>query len=117
MLDPLATQARAAADYLERRNISLYVSVAKLGLWLTSLVLLLVVVTCSFIVVLEGDATQISNVVGAAQALTVIALSVLGFHGYQGSRALHILRHISVKPNILDEALPEPDGTIDGGSI
>lgn len=102
--------ANSFVDELDQRNISLYISLSKLCLWITSTVLLLVVSTCSFIVVLEGDTDQISNIVGAAQALTVIALSVLGFHNYNGSRALHLLRHISDKPNVLDRALPDQKG-------
>lgn len=89
----ISKAAHTIVDAMERRKINMYITLAKLGLWLTSAVLLLVITGCSILVVFTGDVEQISNVVGATQALVVVALSVLGFHNYQGSQMFHVLRH------------------------
>lgn len=62
---------------------SIYVVLSRIALWLTSSVLLGVIVVTAFIAV-RGDLSVIGNLISAAQALTFIAVTVLGYHGYRG---------------------------------
>jgi hypothetical protein len=71
---------------LDKRNTNAYVSLAKVGLWLAGICIV------SMIVVGLVSADR-SLVVQSAQALIFLCATVLGFHQYQGSRILHVLRN------------------------
>lgn len=81
------------ANWEEETGVSIYVTLAKAVLWVVSIALVGVVFGCSYLVVFTQDAAQISNVVGACQALVVVSLSILGFRNYTGSKLFYTLRH------------------------
>lgn len=79
----------------DKRDTNIYVSLAKMGLWLVSCVLVAVIIACVYrCVYYWGYNTAILTViVEASQVLVVIAVTVMGWHGYRGSRIFHLLRH------------------------
>lgn len=104
--DKASRAAQKLVDELEQRDINPYISLAKLALWVSSLVYVTVIVFAVVQAIAHRDASQVGNAVGAAQAMTVIALSIMGWHGYRGSQAFYLLRHLG-KNKILEHA---PDG-------
>lgn len=100
----LGNLAQEVVDALDKRKINPYVSLAKGVLWLVGVVLVCVVVGCAVATAIKCDASQIGNIVGASQALCVIALSVMGWHSYKGSQVLYALRHWDQKSDILNNA-------------
>jgi len=102
-LHPAGRVATAVADFEREHDTSVYVTLAKAVLWIVSVALVGVVLGCTALVVFAKDAGQISNVVGASQALVVISLSVLGFHNYKGSHLFHVLRSFQTAENIKEE--------------
>lgn len=97
--------AEQAIEVLDTRKINPYISLAKAVLWMVGVSLVFILAGCFFLVV-KGDAEQIGNVVGAAQGLLVLALAVMGWHGFEGSQALYLLRHLGQK-DVLNSA-PDP---------
>lgn len=84
-----STAVNAAQKFvaeMDKRNTNAYVSLAKLGLWLAG------VCICAMIVeaIISADRPL---VVQGAQALIFLCATVLGFHKYEGSRILHVLRN------------------------
>lgn len=75
---------------LDKRNVSVYVSLAKAALWLVAVLMVVIIVN----EISYGRLARVDHVIGASQVLTLVAVTVLGWHGYKGSRVLHILRHI-----------------------
>ena len=97
----LQRRAQQIIDELDKRNINPFVSMAKIALVLASLVFVSVIVF-GFV---SLDKELVGNMVGAAQGLTVIALSVMAWHGYKGSQALYLIRHLHTREsNALDSA-------------
>lgn len=96
-MNELQQRAQDIIGELDKRNINPFVSLAKAGLILSSVVFVSVIVAGIL------NPSLIGNVVGAAQGLTVIALSVMAWHGYKGSQALYLIRHLnSSESNALD---------------
>lgn len=89
----LPDKAQTLIGELDKRNINPFVSLAKLGLCVAAFLCCFVLMLCSMLVVLNSRLDQIPNIVGAAQALVVICLSVMAWHGYKGSQALYLIRH------------------------
>lgn len=87
-------------DYVEAKpHVYAYIVLAKAGLWLTSAVLVLVVVLSLLRLLASGVTTdQLSVIVAACQVLSLVAVTVLGYHGYKGGHMLHTLRHWTDKP-------------------
>lgn len=77
---------------IEGEHGRVYVALAKLGLWVCSLTLAFVIIG-GVIAAARGSDGAIGNVVQACQVLSMIAIAVLGYHGYSGTRILHFLRH------------------------
>ncbi len=77
---------------IESKPAMLYVSLAKSGLWLSSSTLVGVVIGGVY-ATLQGNFTMVNNVVQACQVLTIICVSILGWHGYKGNHILHAFRH------------------------
>lgn len=78
--------ANKLVEALDKRDISGYVTLAKAALWLAGIASLAALVSAC----IQRD---LGVVCQAAQVLVMLAVSVLGFHHYQGSRILHIIRH------------------------
>lgn len=87
-----AKQLVADAD---RRSTNVYTSLAKAALWLASIILVWIVVTLSVHCVEYGGycTANLSIIVEACQVLVVLSVTVMGWHGYKGSRIFHLLRH------------------------
>lgn len=99
-------RAQLLIDELDKRNINPFVSLAKAGLVLASVVFLLVI-AFGFA---KLDPAFMPNMVGAAQGLTVIALSIMAWHGYKGSQALYLIRHLHTKDSTALDNAPKTDG-------
>jgi hypothetical protein len=86
-----------AVQKIEGPKGRIYVGLAKLGLWMCALILtLLIVLMCLAGIgdrTLIRGASVVSNVIQACQVLSMISITVLGYHGYHGTRILHALRH------------------------
>lgn len=94
MITPSKAADKIVAE-LDRRNIGVYVSLAKYGLWITSAVLLVIIASGSVVFMIDGFSSGVAGVVvQACQVAAMISITVLGFHGYEGSRIFHILRHL-----------------------
>jgi len=88
----VSTAATKFVSVLEGEHGRVYVCLAKLGLWMTSLTLVFVIVG-GVIAAAAGNTDTIGNVVQACQVLAMVAIAVLGYHGYSGTRIFHALRH------------------------
>jgi hypothetical protein len=84
--DKLVLGARWIVEELDKRNTNVYVTLAKLAMWIVAAVLT-VVLTTSLIV------WDLSLAVQTSQVIVMLAVSVLGFHEYKGSRILHVIRN------------------------
>ena len=79
---------------LDKCNVNVYITLAKAALWIVAGVLLMLVVAGVALLSRYGfDVGTASVVVQACQVAVVVAITVLGWHGYKGSRVLHILRN------------------------
>jgi hypothetical protein len=103
----LTNKAQQLIAELDKRNINPFVSLAKAGLFFVSGVCLFIISLCSMFLFFDSRLDMIPNIVGAAQALTVICLSVMAWHGYKGSQALYLLRHWK-DSKVLDSAPEQP---------
>lgn len=63
-----------------------YVSLAKVALWAVGVVITIVGTTA----LCSGN---YAVAVSACQVMVMLAVSVLGFHEYKGSRVFHLVRH------------------------
>ena len=88
----VSTAAMKFVTVLEGEHGRVYVGLAKFGLWMCSVTLVLVIVG-GLIAAVAGNTDTIGNVVQACQVLAMVALAVLGYHGYSGTRIFHALRH------------------------
>jgi hypothetical protein len=78
-----------------------YVLLAKLGLWLVSINLVSVIVSVFCFAAFQQDfedalpvrLAMMNTSIQACQVLSIIAITVLGYHGYTGTHLLHTLRH------------------------
>jgi len=66
--------------------------VSKAVLWISGFVLVGIVIYGT-IETIRGTTVHLDSVVRACQALSVIAIAVLGWHGYTGHRLFHELRN------------------------
>jgi hypothetical protein len=95
----ISDKANDLVAELDKRNIGVYVTLAKGGLWVIAVVLLWVVCTMaggSLVSGTEETARWVgpcSTIVQACQVGAMICITVLGWHGYKGSRIFHILRN------------------------
>lgn len=88
----VSTAAQKFVHVLEGEHGRVYVGLAKTGLWMCSLTLTFVIVG-GLIAAARGNTETIGNVVQACQVLAMVAIAVLGYHGYSGTRIFHALRH------------------------
>lgn len=65
---------------------------AKSVLW-TAGVVLIGIVLYGVTATIQGNTAHIGHIVQACQVLSLIAITVLGWHGYTGHRLFHELRH------------------------
>ncbi len=79
-------------EKVDGKDGRVYIALAKTGLWTCSATLSAVIVM-GVKKTLAGDPAMIGNVVQACQVLSMIAITVLGYHGYKGTRIFHALRH------------------------
>jgi hypothetical protein len=70
----------------------IYIGLAKMGLWTCSLSLS-AVISQSITQLVHGDKSAVSNLTQACSVLSMICVTVLGYHGYKGTRIFHALRH------------------------
>jgi cytochrome b subunit of formate dehydrogenase len=101
MLPVISKVSTKLVHTIEGENGRVYVTLAKLGLWMCSVCLTLIIIG-GIRMMISGDTDTIGNVVQACQVLAMIAISVLGYHGYSGTRIFHALRHMI-------DGTPEPD--------
>ncbi len=83
---------KVVVDKIEGPAGRIYTGLAKTGLWASAISLSAVVVR-SVNGALAGDTAAIGNVIQACQVMSMIAITVLGYHGYKGTRIFHNLRH------------------------
>lgn len=98
--DKLVVGAKWIVAELDRRNVSVYVTLAKAALWSVGFLLTFIMLRSLYSAYGVWTATgmypdaQLNVVVQSSQVLVLLAVSVLGFHKYEGSRVLHILRNL-----------------------
>jgi hypothetical protein len=81
-------------DYIERhKEPKIYPLLAKFGLWLVSLTLFIIMIHCWTDILFGNNWQHIGTAIQACQALSLICITVLGYHGYRGHRIFHELRH------------------------
>lgn len=88
----ISKTASQLVHVIEGENGRFYVGLAKFGLWVCALTLAFVIfggLRRAF----AGDTAVVGNMIQACQVLAMIAISVLGYHGYSGNRIFHALRH------------------------
>lgn len=86
-LDQIVGLSQKLVDALDKRDTNAYVSLAKIGLWAVTAVLITVTIVAAI-------RQELGVVVQAVQALAFVAITVLGYHGYKGGQILHVLRHL-----------------------
>lgn len=79
-------------EKVDGKDGRVYIALAKAGLWTCSATLSSIIVM-GVKKTLHGDPAMIGNVVQACQVLSMIAITVLGYHHYDGTRIFHALRH------------------------
>ena len=96
---PIDKLANKVVDELDSRQINVYITLAKYGLWFIA-VMLVCIVLSSVLAACSGnplDASRIQIigvVVQACQVGAMICITILGWHGYRGSRVFHVLRNL-----------------------
>ncbi len=83
---------QVVVDKIEGPAGRIYTGLAKAGLW-TAATTLSAVIVRSINGAIAGDTAAIGNVIQACQVMSMIAITVLGYHGYKGTRIFHNLRH------------------------
>ena len=82
---------------LDKCNVNVYITLAKAALWIVAAVLLMLVIAGVTVLARDGFTVYAIEIAGvvvqACQVAAVVAITVLGWHGYKGSRVLHILRN------------------------
>jgi hypothetical protein len=86
-IDKAVVVANKVVAELDKRDTNVYVTLAKAALWLVALLMAAVVLHC----ISTGNWQTLTQ---ACQVIVMLAVSVLGFHEYKGSRVLHILRNL-----------------------
>lgn len=84
--DKIIAAANKIVAELDERNVSVYVTLAKAALWAVGVLMTIATV----VAISQGNWSVLAQ---ASQVLVMLAVSVLGFHEYKGSRVLHILRN------------------------
>lgn len=96
----ITADANRIVEELDRRNINIFISLAKIGLALVAFILIGTISSGIHVALIQGFHIGImSVVVQACQALAFISITVLGYHGYRGSRVLYLARHLMADQN------------------
>lgn len=91
----IVADANKVVEELDRRNINIFISLAKIGLALVAFILVGTISSGIHVALVQGFHIGImSVVVQACQALAFISITILGYHQYRGSRILYLLRHL-----------------------